>query len=230
MSFGVGVDDREWFHKPQSGGGRPAAGSAGAVVLVLLAVALLGWRVGLAQHLPGYRAGAIVRAGGVVTPSLYPANDQWAAWLAPETVCPGGERVDAQPRLEGTTMLCLINYARGRQGLPALVLTSVLDNASWAKAQDIVRCGRFEHTACGKAGNQDATDAGYVGAFGENLYAAEGAQTAPRVALDGWLNSPEHRENLFRPEWRTAGLAALHGATFDRFRNAVIWVSEFGDH
>jgi uncharacterized protein YkwD len=166
----------------------------------------------------------------VTNPPLYPANDEWAAWLAPENVCPGGERVDAAPNDELATMLCLVNYARGRQGLTTLMLTSALDAASLAKAQDIVRCGRFEHEACGRPANQDAIDAGYVGTFGENLYAAEGVMTAPRVALDGWLNSPGHRENLFRPEWRTGGLAALHGATFDRFHDGVIWVSEFGDH
>lgn len=51
---------------------------------------------------------------------------------------------------------------------------------------------------------------------------------APRVALDRWLNSPGHRENLFRPEWRTIGIALLPGADVERVRQGVIWVNEFG--
>jgi uncharacterized protein YkwD len=156
------------------------------------------------------------------------ANDPWLAWIAPENVCPGSGRAD-QPQSEAAAMLCLINYARAREGLSAVVLTTQLNWASAVKGQDIARCRRFEHAACGKAPNQDAIDAGYTGSFGENLYANESEQTAPRDAIDGWLNSSGHRENLFRAEWRTAGLAAIHGAAFGSFHDAVIWVSEFGD-
>jgi hypothetical protein len=157
------------------------------------------------------------------------ANDPWLAWIAPENVCPGSERVDLPPPNEVPTMLGLINYARARQGLTTVVLTTQLNWASAVKGQDIARCRTFEHAACGKAPNQAATDAGYTGSFGENLFANESEQTAPRDAIDGWLNSPGHRENLFRAEWRTAGLAAVHGAAFGSFQNAVIWVSAFGD-
>jgi hypothetical protein len=157
------------------------------------------------------------------------ANDPWLGWIAPENVCPGSERADLPPPTEVTAMLCLINYARAREGLGAVVLTTELNWASTVKGQDIARCRRFEHAACGKAPDQVALDAGYTGSFGENLYANESEVTAPRDAIDGWLNSPEHRENLFRAEWRTAGLAAVHGAAFGSFHDAVIWVSEFGD-
>ncbi|MGZ8693942.1 MAG: CAP domain-containing protein, partial [Gaiellaceae bacterium] len=92
-------------------------------------------------------------------------------------------------------------------------------------------CGKFEHAACGRPSDQVATDAGYVatGGWGENLYVGEGHRGAPRVAMDDWLNSPQHRENLFLPQWRTAGLAAMHDVTVDDFRHAVVWVSQFGD-
>ena len=126
-------------------------------------------------------------------------------------------------------MLCLINYARARERLTTVVLTPQLNWASAMKGQDVARCRRFEHAACGKAANQVVIDAGYTGSFGENLFANESEVTAPRDAIDGWLNSPEHRENLFRAEWRTAGLAAIHGAAFGSYQDAVIWVSEFGD-
>ena len=48
--------------------------------------------------------------------------------------------------------------------------------------------------------------------------------------MDGWFNSPHHRENLFRPDWRTAGMAEMPGVSADQFDGAVVWVNEFGDH
>jgi len=174
--------------------------------------------------------GATPSPPGASTSSRLDPNDPWLAWIAPESVCPGSGRADQPPENEVAAMLCLINYARAHEGLDAVVLTAQLDWASTVKGQDIARCGVFEHAACGKAPEQVATDAGYTGGFGENLYANESDVTAPRDAMDGWLNSPEHRENLFRAEWRTAGVAAIHGAAFGTFHDAVIWVSEFGDH
>jgi uncharacterized protein YkwD len=132
---------------------------------------------------------------------------------------------------EAATMLCLINYARAHQGLDPVALVTSLNAASLAKADDIVRCGKFEHAACAKRSDQVATDEGYpaAGGWGENLYIGEGRRGAPRVAMDEWLNSPEHRENLFLPQWRTAGLAAVHDVTVGDYRHADVWVSQFGD-
>jgi uncharacterized protein YkwD len=196
-------------------------------VLALVLSAHLGGVVGV-QHLLGISPNPASGSTFATSPR-HDASDPWLAWIAPENVCPGSERSDQPPQDEVAAMLCLINYARAREGLNAVVLTAQLDWASTVKGQDIARCGRFEHAACGKAPEQVATDAGYTGGFGENLYANESEVTKPSDAIDGWLNSPEHRENLFRAEWRTAGVAAIHGASFGSFHDAVIWVSEFGD-
>jgi uncharacterized protein YkwD len=193
----------------------------------VLAVVFSGYFVGVVE-VP-HRFGATPNPRGAATSLRLDPNDPWLAWIAPENVCPGSERAAQPPQDEVAAMFCLINFARTREGLNAVVLTTQLDWASTMKGQDIARCGRFEHAACGKSPEQVATDAGYTGGFGENLYTNESELTAPRDAIDGWLNSPEHRENLFRAEWRSAGVAAIHGATFGSFHDAVIWVSEFGD-
>jgi uncharacterized protein YkwD len=197
-------------------------------VVAALAVLAVGWKFELGRYVPF--AGAVPAA---VRPHhgqrLYAANDSWTAWLAPESTCPGGERTDRAPEVQLTTMLCLVNFARQRQGLGTVGLTTQLNVAAAAKATDIARCGRYQHAACGKPPDQDAIDAGYAGAWGENLDLAEGPLAAPRVAMDEWLNSPHHRENLFRPDWRTAGLALMPGVDVDGFHDAVLWVSEFGD-
>lgn len=199
---------------------------AGIAVLAVVLVSFLTGFVGVPDLLGTPNPGS---GSGLATAHRDDANDPWLAWIAPENVCPGSERIDQPAPNEVAAMLCLINYARARERLTTVVLTPQLNWASAMKGQDIARCRRFEHAACGKAANQVVIDAGYTGSFGENLFANESEVTAPRDAIDGWLNSPEHRENLFRAEWRTAGLAAIHGAVFDSYRDAVIWVSEFGD-
>ena len=73
-------------------------------------------------------------------------------------------------------------------------------------------------------------DAGYTGSFGENLFANESEVTAPRDAIDGWLELTGAPAKISSgPSGELRELAAIHGAAFDSFQDAVIWVSEFGD-
>jgi uncharacterized protein YkwD len=165
----------------------------------------------------------------IVPAPLYAPNDPWRAWLADERTCPGGEDTTIPPEAQLEVMLCLVNFARAQEGLEPLVLSEVLNESAAAKARDIVSCREFSHEACGRQSNQTLIDVGYHGSWGENLYAAEGPLVAPRPALDGWLNSRGHRENLFRTEWRTIGIALLAGAELGRVDDGVVWVNHFGD-
>jgi uncharacterized protein YkwD len=160
---------------------------------------------------------------------LYARDDPWKDWLAPESACPHAEDATRPASQQVHATLCLLNYARHREGLKPLKLSTLLSRTSKAKAADMVRCNKFAHEPCGALANQAALEAGYRGSFGENIYIAEGRFITPRVAVDRWLNSPHHRENLFRPEWRTVGIARLPGADVERFDDGVIWVNEFGD-
>ena len=143
------------------------------------------------------------------TAALYPRDDPWKPWLADENTCPGGERITAPAAAQIQTTLCLINYARAKQGLQPVALLARPQPERAAKAADIARCQEFAHAACDKQPDQVARDIGYTGAFGENIYMSTGRYASPRVAIDRWLNSDGHRENLFRPEWRTTGIALL---------------------
>jgi uncharacterized protein YkwD len=159
--------------------------------------------------------------------SLYPANDPWKSYLASEQACPGGERTDLPLSQQAEVMVCLVNYARQQRDLPALSVVPLLNGTSLQKADKIVHCNVFAHNACGDGPATDVRAAGYNGAWGENLYLGEGRLGAPRVALDGWLNSPEHRENLFRANWRTDGIAVMTAAHVGEYSNATIWVNQF---
>ena len=159
---------------------------------------------------------------------LYARDDPWRVYLAPEAACAGGERLDAPLSEQAETMVCLVNYARTKRGLPPVTPVGLLNRSSLAKAEKIVRCTDFNHDACGEDAAADARGAGYSGAWGENLYIAEGRYGSPRVALDGWLNSREHRENLFTSGWRTEGIAVEKVPRFGGDRNVTLWVNQFG--
>jgi uncharacterized protein YkwD len=101
----------------------------------------------------------------------------------------------------------LVNQARAAHGLSQLELGRDLDEAAQSHAQDMLRRGYFSHTSPEGKDVQDR----YVAAGGsrwelveENIAKCEGC--APPVTeatvewlQEGWMNSPEHRENILRP-------------------------------
>jgi uncharacterized protein YkwD len=173
--------------------------------------------------------GSPLGLGSARSEPLYPEDDPWAAYLAPESVCPGGEDRSAPVAEQERTMICLLNWARARRGQPALPVSPMLAASARLKAEDIVRCSDFAHEACGKEADSVAHEVGYSGfSWGENLYAGPGEFARPRVAVDRWLNSDGHRENLFRDSWQEQGVALRTAEEFDGYSDAAVWVSHFG--
>ena len=160
---------------------------------------------------------------------LYAPNDPWTAYLADSAACPNAESVSAPLHDQAQTMICLINNARQVRGLAALPVSQQLSQAALLKGEEIVRCKVFAHAPCGGDPHDVADQAGFVGSWGENLYIADGRYGAPRPALDGWLNSPGHRENIFRPEWQLQSVYVVKLDSFPGFNSPTLWVSEFGD-
>jgi uncharacterized protein YkwD len=166
--------------------------------------------------------GPELRIGPTSSPN--PRHDPWKHFLASEATCPRG----SGPAREEQQAVCLLNYARRRAGLSQLPESPLLSRAARLKARDIVRCHQFAHTACGRNAHAVADDVGYPRvAWGENIYLGTGPYAPPRLAVDGWLNSRGHRENLFRSEWTEQGIAVVH-VNFGGRRDVAIWVSEFG--
>jgi uncharacterized protein YkwD len=205
------------------------------VGLALIAVAV-GWsfrsklpdRVQIMLREPGHAQTPRFVLPGVRQP-LYARNDDWLAYLAPEAVCPGGEELAASVDAQERTMVCLINFARRHAGLQPLALSKTLSFAASLKVADIVRCRDFAHAACGKDPHAVADEAGYPEvSWGENLYFSTGPRGAPRPALDGWLNSPHHRENLLDGRWREQGIALIKAKAFSHGADAAVWASQFG--
>jgi uncharacterized protein YkwD len=164
------------------------------------------------------------------TEALYPKDDPWVGYVAPERECPGGDDRSAPAAEQAATMICLVNWARARRGLTPLPASPELTFAAALKARDIHLCTDFAHDACGKEPDEDAHAAGFAGArWGENIFAGPLELGRPRVAIDRWLNSDHHRENVFREGWTEQGVAVRLVPTFKGQPDVAIWVSEFGE-
>jgi uncharacterized protein YkwD len=170
-----------------------------------------------------------------------PTADVWKAYLAPDQSCPGSGDYLAPKGAQERAMACLIDYARARYGRlhpgwggqQALPLNDLLLRAAKLKAQLLIRCHQFSHTPCNTPFPAIFREVGYgrgdaLTSVGENLAYGQQEEGSPRAALDNWLNSPEHRQNLFTAKWRVQGLQTVHLASFQGYSNVSLWVSEFG--
>ena len=242
----MGVEDRDWYRDEPKPRRTIGVGRLGGVLILvgvfgglLIAGGLQAMSRGPAASYGGEQQTHRGAAKISILPglpgisiggdALYAKNDPWKAYLADDSTCPGGEKDDAPLGEQANTMECLVNYARRKRGLEPVATVGFLNESSLAKARRIVRCLDFNHDACGEAPEADVRALGYRGAWGENLFIAGGRYGAPRPSLDGWLNSPGHRENLFAPEWRLQGIAVQKMEKFGRDRNMTLWVNQFGD-
>jgi uncharacterized protein YkwD len=232
----VGVADPDWDDEtPDEGRGLRRY----VLPLVMLAVLVLG----VASRIPHHAASndpehvvhhdASIEVAGLTISlkrdALYAKNDPWKSYLADEQTCPNAEDLSAPLHEQALTMICLINHARRGRGLTELPVSTQLSDAARLKGSEIIQCKVFAHAPCGGDPHDVAVQAGFEGSWGENLYIADGRYGAPRPALDGWLNSPGHRENLFRPEWQIQSVYVVKLDSLPGFKSPTLWVSEFGD-
>jgi len=118
-------------------------------------------------------------------------------------------------------VLTLVNENRRRGGCGNLTLDRRLIEAANRHAADMARRGYFAHDSLNGEGAGDRVqDAGYRWKrYGENI--ARGQDSAYEV-VDGWMHSPEHRENIMdcRLEQMGIGLAFASDRT-------PYWVQDF---
>lgn len=121
-------------------------------------------------------------------------------------------------------MAVAVNQVRLAHGLPPLKLNSELCRAAQMRSDEILLTGNFGHIdAEGHRADTRARKAGYEFEWlGENLAAG---QPSLERALQAWLSSLSHRENLLNPEYREMGLGytRLEGS-----RYGVCWVHLLG--
>jgi uncharacterized protein YkwD len=172
---------------------------------------------------------AIIAFLGLVAPAG--AAGSWDRLLAPAGKCGAQTDRSATPRAQERAMRCMVNFARRADGHRALqVRSGRLMNAADRKAGDILRCGDFSHTACGRALTFHMRATAYAtGCFGagENIAWGSGRLGTVRAIMRGWLHSPGHRANLLNPRFRDHGVG-LRTGTMSGVRGAAVWVHQLG--
>jgi uncharacterized protein YkwD len=162
--------------------------------------------------------------------ALFPAVSAAAA-------CPNADTQPAQisPLDYQASVLCLLNDERGANGLVALTSQAQLMQAAAEHSGDMLRLSYFSHTdPDGTTFSQRITDTGYLrGAkrwvVGENLAWGTAAIGTPRALVDGWMESPPHRENVLEPRFRDVGIGAVSGRPdYPSASNAMILTADFG--
>jgi uncharacterized protein YkwD len=149
--------------------------------------------------------------------------------------CPHSGAVAAREHIDQgrAAILCLLNQERARRGLRPLRRNRALQLASQRHSEDMAARDFFAHEAPGGTNLASRTRAaGYphVGVVvGENIYWGQEAKATPVEAVDGWMHSSGHRENILRPQFTEVGVGIAHEAPVPVTQHrSAIYTTDFG--
>ena len=119
----------------------------------------------------------------------------------------------------------LVNQQRINAGLPALIMHDTLRIIARNHSRDMVARDFFAHV---NPDGQDPFDRLRAGGIrytlaGENLARTNAADPAATV-VQGWMGSPDHRENILRPGFEHTGMGVAEGPG-DRFYFTQLFVT-----
>ncbi|MBQ9552508.1 MAG: CAP domain-containing protein [Clostridia bacterium] len=151
-----------------------------------------------------------------------PATKKPAATSAkPTTTKP---KTTAKPTEKATTSIAtyeaqalrLTNKARQKAGLKAFGTSAELQKYADIRAKEIKQ--KFSHT---RPNGQDCFSLDPDLIMGENIACG---QTTPQEAVDGWMASKGHRENILRERFTLCAV----GCYYDKNSDTYYWVQLFG--
>ncbi|WP_436530420.1 CAP domain-containing protein [Actinoplanes sp. HUAS TT8] len=118
-------------------------------------------------------------------------------------------------------ILALVNRFRAKSGCSPVTLDRRLIDAANGHAADMARRDYFRHESPnGEKAGERVSDTGYQWRlYGENIARGQGS---PWEAMDGWMNSPEHRSNILDCKLNQMGV----GLAIDGERTPY-WVQDF---
>ena len=154
---------------------------------------------------------------------------QWgpARAEAPDAAVPLSREAPLGPTVREpivAAVIALSNAERAKAGLEPLRRNESLVQAAQEYAGVLAPGPCFAHTCPPvPAMAERAERAGYTGRtwIGENISA--GSRTAAGV-VEGWMQSPGHRANILKPEYREIGVGVETGTG----EYAIYWVQLFG--
>ena len=152
-----------------------------------------------------------------------------AGSAAPSVACAAAKRADLGPAAQERAMICLINRERTKRDLAPVRSNPRLARSAAAKNRDMLRCGDFSHTACGRSFTTTFKQARYRGrSVGENIAWGTGRLGTPAAIHRAWMRSPGHRRNTLSPKWRDVGVDVRPRARFLGNAGAAVWTAQYG--
>jgi uncharacterized protein YkwD len=187
----------------------------------------------------------VIRSRAVATAAVGLAAGGSACGQAPAAIVPAAAARAPQMsvRAEGITevpvlemkVLAAINNVRRSRGLMPLRSSLPLAAAARQHSVSMAKHGYFDHASLNGSPFWKRVEAKYRSrgrywSVGENM-AWAARELSARSTLKLWLESPEHRENLFAPAWREIGLGAVYAlaapGVYEGF-NVTILTADFG--
>lgn len=133
---------------------------------------------------------------------------------------PGDGPVDPLTAL-AVEATALTNQERRAAGCGEVVDNTQLAAAATGHSRDMADNGYFDHSSLdGRNFVDRAAAAGYDHAMSENI--AKGYPDAASV-IDGWMNSPGHRDNLLNCDAKAVGIGVARSAD-----GSLLWTQMFG--
>ena len=113
----------------------------------------------------------------------------------------------------------LINQKRAEQGLPALVWSNEVAKIARLHSENMVKFNFFSHRGVdGKAvdGRADSLGITRWTLIGENIAYNRGYQNPVEMAVEKWMLSATHRQNLLNDRWKETaiGIAVAADGTY----------------
>jgi uncharacterized protein YkwD len=121
--------------------------------------------------------------------------------------------------LSQSAIIAAINGTRARNGKPPLRYNAQLEAAARSQANLMAQKDTLSHDL-GVTLRQRVTTAGYLGAVGENV---AGGQKSIEQAIQGWLDSPAHRNTLLSTRFTEFGLAVASVGPDRKSRYGTYW-------
>lgn len=140
----------------------------------------------------------------------------------------GGSVLGASIGITPYSLMSETNHDRQTLHVGELTLSSQLQAAAQAKAEDMAARGYWAHISpSGTSPWQFINQSGYkYQAAGENL--AYGFTNSDEV-IRGWMNSREHRTNLLNTNYQNVGFGVAQAASFQGGKHQTIVVAMYGE-
>ncbi|MBP7118751.1 hypothetical protein KBA63_01585 [Candidatus Woesebacteria bacterium] len=150
---------------------------------------------------------------------------QFVITHAPGVPLPHGDVLGYAAQINLSEVIRLTNAKRAENGLAPVTENPSLDAAARAKGADMLAKGYWAHVA------PDGTEPWdfFRGVQYKYRYAGENLArdfSSASGAVEGWMASPSHRENMLSPKYKDIGVAVVEGSL--NGKDATIVVQLFG--